>query len=518
MALTLGELASLPELNLEVVAGTAQIHRIVRWVHTSELPDPTPWLTGGELLLTTGMRLNAGAAQRRFVARLAEAGLAGLGFGTGFGFEQVPAEIRRAGDEIGFPVLAVPYETPFIAISKAVSSTLTQDRVRDAETSLDVHRRLAAAMSEGAGAADLLDEIGDIVGGWLVLFDLRGEVISTSAESTGGPEPSWIWSELPASTTGRSSPGVSSHIDQAGGWIALPVFAGGRKEGVLVLGKKARLDHRDRIAAHVAVNALGLVLSSRRAIAEAERRVAGDVITEAVSGRLSGRVLARRLELLNFAAGSRSTVLVVEPLRVLTSGDVDELAWIVDTALGARGTVRTAAVDGSVVALLRHDDPAHAARVLFEELASAGYPSRVAIGRTGPPVALRDSYTAAVLALRTSARDIVRPEDVSSYGVLLGACPRPVVDAFVRSVLGGLVDGGHGRSDDLVASVKAFVRAGGRWEQAARDVGVHRHTLRYRIRRAEEIMERDLSSGEDRLEVFIALKALEALRPDGSLP
>jgi purine catabolism regulator len=66
--------------------------------------------------------------------------------------------------------------------------------------------------------------------------------------------------------------------------------------------------------------------------------------------------------------------------------------------------------------------------------------------------------------------------------------------------------------------VKAFVRAGGRWEQAARDVGVHRHTLRYRIRRAEEIMERDLSSGEDRLEVFIALKALEALRPDGSLP
>ena len=38
----------------------------MRWVHISELPDPTPWLSGGELLLTTGMQLAGDAEQRAY--------------------------------------------------------------------------------------------------------------------------------------------------------------------------------------------------------------------------------------------------------------------------------------------------------------------------------------------------------------------------------------------------------------------------------------------------------------------
>jgi len=43
----------------------------VRWVHISELEDPTPWLSGGELMLTTGISLKGAAKQRAFVRRLA---------------------------------------------------------------------------------------------------------------------------------------------------------------------------------------------------------------------------------------------------------------------------------------------------------------------------------------------------------------------------------------------------------------------------------------------------------------
>ena len=31
----------------------------MRWVHSTELTDPTPWLKGGELLLTMGIQLTA---------------------------------------------------------------------------------------------------------------------------------------------------------------------------------------------------------------------------------------------------------------------------------------------------------------------------------------------------------------------------------------------------------------------------------------------------------------------------
>ena len=54
----------LRELELEIVAGEAGLDRAVRWVHISELADPTPWLSGGELLLTTGLQLGDDAQQR----------------------------------------------------------------------------------------------------------------------------------------------------------------------------------------------------------------------------------------------------------------------------------------------------------------------------------------------------------------------------------------------------------------------------------------------------------------------
>src|SRR4029079_17551468 len=102
----------LRELDVRVVAGEAGLDRAVRWVHISELPDPTPWLSGGELLLTTGLQL--GDEPARYVERLVEHGLTGLGFGVGFGHERIPDALLRAAAAHGFPLFEVPYELPFI--------------------------------------------------------------------------------------------------------------------------------------------------------------------------------------------------------------------------------------------------------------------------------------------------------------------------------------------------------------------------------------------------------------------
>ena len=119
--LTVQDIAAMPALELEVVAGASGLTNEIRWLHASEHADPTPWMSGGELLLATGPRLvDSAEEQRAYVRRLAKHRLAGLGFGLGFGFDTVPEAIVETAEELGFPVLAVPYEVPFIAISKAV--------------------------------------------------------------------------------------------------------------------------------------------------------------------------------------------------------------------------------------------------------------------------------------------------------------------------------------------------------------------------------------------------------------
>src|SRR3954469_4545869 len=106
--LPLGDL--IRDLDVRLVAGEAGVENAVRWVHISELEDPTPWLSGGELLLTTGMGLLDAERQRRLVQRLAPQGRAGPGLATGFAHDAVPEPLQAAAAELGFPLIEVPYE------------------------------------------------------------------------------------------------------------------------------------------------------------------------------------------------------------------------------------------------------------------------------------------------------------------------------------------------------------------------------------------------------------------------
>src|SRR5436189_1699009 len=147
--LPLGDL--IRNLDVRLVAGEAGLENAVRWVHISELEDPTPWLSGGELLLTTGIQLTTAARQRRFAARLAEHALAGLGLGTGFGHRRIPKALAEAAEKVGLPLFEVPYEMPFIAITEKAFSRLVNEQYDVLRRDAAVHERLERLVIEGRG-------------------------------------------------------------------------------------------------------------------------------------------------------------------------------------------------------------------------------------------------------------------------------------------------------------------------------------------------------------------------------
>jgi len=116
------------ELGLRLVSGQEAAQTHVRWVHSTELEDPTPWLKGGELLLTTGIQLGGAKAQREFIERLVDHQIAGLGFGTGFAHKRLPAPLVAAARKRNFPLFEVPYELPFIAITERAFAQLVNER------------------------------------------------------------------------------------------------------------------------------------------------------------------------------------------------------------------------------------------------------------------------------------------------------------------------------------------------------------------------------------------------------
>jgi PucR family transcriptional regulator, purine catabolism regulatory protein len=143
------------EMGLALAAGEEGADAPVRWVHISELPDPTPWLSGGELLLTTGIQLDSEQRQREFVRLLSDRHLAGLGFATGFDHERVPDAIVEEAAVAGFPVFEVPYELPFIAITEKAFTRLVNEQYEVLQRGIAIHKRLERIVLEERG----LDEV-----------------------------------------------------------------------------------------------------------------------------------------------------------------------------------------------------------------------------------------------------------------------------------------------------------------------------------------------------------------------
>jgi len=473
--LTIGDIVSLPTLELEVVGGAGALDREVTWIHVSELDDPTPWLEGGELLVTTGRGLGSTASERRlYLRRLAEHGLAGLALGVGLGYDDVPPELSEEGDRLSFPVLAVPYRTPFIAITKAVAAELASEQLARLEHALAVHEQLAAAVLDGRGVQALLGILCAHVGCSAGLVDEHGRLLG---EQHAGPR-----------------------LDFEGA-LELPVVAGRDLATLRVKKADGELDEEDRRVLHHGQTALAFEFSRRRAVSAAELRLAGDLVDDLVSGRLDEQEVTRRLA----AFGLDPSALHAGLLAATVDEPVDATRDAVATELDGLGVgyLSAARPDRAAFVVAATDEEAllQLAHVLAERLPR----TRVAVGRPVPARELGRSLLEARAALDGSAAQVVTYRELGSLELLLGL-PSAALEAFVDQVLGGAAS-----REQLITSLAALLDSGCRWSDAAASLGVHRHTLRYRMEQLRRETGRHPDDPKQRMELWLAVRAREAL-------
>src|SRR4051812_19454114 len=329
--LPLGDL--IRDLDVRLVAGESGLENAVRWVHISELEDPTPWLSGGELLLTTGMALEDPERQRAYVRRLAGHGLAGLGLGTGFAHQGVPDALSETAAELGFPLVEVPYELPFIAVTEKAASHLVNEHYAVLQRALSAHERLERIVLSERGLDGVAEALASLIGGPAVIFDARGaELVRRShRRPLEDATVDGLREELRARIRDGGRRGYAPAGELEGRALALPVVrtppngtaaSNDVPHAWLVAAKDTgALTEFDRLTLHQAVTIVALELLRRRVADDTERRLAGDLLTALVSGELGGADLARRLE--PFGLGEYVGVLVLQPPRA-SKAEVEE--------------------------------------------------------------------------------------------------------------------------------------------------------------------------------------------------
>jgi PucR family transcriptional regulator, purine catabolism regulatory protein len=365
------------ELGLTLASGEESAQTHVRWVHSTELLDPTPWLKGGELLLTMGIQLDGPKAQRELIDRLVDHEIAGLGLGVGFTHKRLPAALVAAARKRAFPLFEVPYELPFIAITERAFTQLVNERY---------------------------------------------EML--------------------------------------------------------------------------------------------QRNMVGDVLAEALTGHLYPEELQARLR--PFGIGEQSAVLAFKlPDASAGAALLERLLEReqLPSLVAIRAGLLCAVLDGEGL------EPVELARRLRGELAVRfGQTVAAAASRVAPTHSLRLSFHEARCALEAvrlqngDAPEVASYKDLGAFQLLLSLQDDDALVSYCRGVLGPVEQGEGDYGDELLRSLDVFIEHNGHWEKAASALYCHRHTLRYRIRRIEQLTGRDFSNARDRIEFWLALRGRELAR------
>lgn len=434
--------------------------RDVTAVHVSELTDPGRFLQGGELILTTGIPLHTDRAQvDAYIAGLKRVGIAALALGLGESFAQIPRDLIDACGQADLPLFAVPPETAFLAVSRAfLSLSIEASREQSWASAFSLHRALMAATFDRSRRAELgvVDALAAHLGRWVVY--VGDGLVAPSAT----PRPQRAIIEQVAgrlSRQGTDASLTSIALTVGGEHVsAFPIVGDSSVIGYLCVSGGSPIESTDRQSIYHAASALASAAGSTQGIGSLQEAVAQLLLSGHVAAAVD-LAAEGRVRLL----GPRVKLLVVRSAR----GGFD-----VSSALSCRR-------QGLLHVLVSAD-----VSVAFGDGLT---------GATSPAISLESLPELAprvLAAARTARTGVVVPVAAEREGSAAQWVTRL-----------------ESHSDAFVPTAAAYLRSQGRWEQASRELGIHRNTLRQRIQAIRATTRIDLDDPDTAAAIWLELRA-----------
>lgn len=502
VAIRLDDLLRDPALGLRLLTGAAGGD--VTWAHSSDLLDPTPFLEADNLLLTTGTQFageTSPAEYGGYVDRLVSVGVTALGFGTEV-VRTTPEPLIAACTQHGLPLVEVPYRTPFIALARRVADAQAeQDHARDL-WALETQRALALAALSANRIAGVLEELSRRLQADVLLLDAHGEVLSEHGRHRlAGAELAAVQTEARRLLHRRLRSGSALDLpgrpDSSAEQRTVTMQTLGRRHELRGVLAVTLVERPDTAATAVITNAVAF---AEFAVEDAARREESILALNAQLFHLAlaGHVGAAADVLV--AAGKQlpeaPVRLLLTPLRTDTDAGELEHALSVRMAraqcsvLATRWHGRFAVVvddamaDSAAAVITARQTPVVMSRpVGWSDLIAALHETREALDAAPP--------TAQVIELETSA--------------ILGLLSRDEIESLAQERLAPLLAAPDGA--DLRRVLETWLRHNAGWDPAARELGMHRHTLKAQVKRAGGLVRLDLDTFEAKAELWALLTA-----------
>ncbi|MFJ2617964.1 PucR family transcriptional regulator [Glutamicibacter sp. NPDC087344] len=461
-AVTVRDLTLDPSLETSVLAGAAGLGRVLDWAQTSEMPDPWTWLGEGELLMTMGITFPAHPTEQcRYISKLNAAGVAAVTFGADGMQPPLTPEMLAEADRLSFPILMTGENTPFVVIARLVAAANGNQQSRSILALSRIYQVAGAQEPEQRRAGQWVKE----------LFNIDAAVVDTETGCVV------IGNHI------ASQPHLRAHT--------LSTI----RPATLQISRGADLD------------SLSLVHLKQVLTVDANA-VLQEALTAIANGEAAITAQRRRQDFATRSIAQQSA-LPNGTYRVLASQDKDHQRLVLGLAL-SRVQPFSRKMNGATLTMVTTGNLGLAERI-YRELG-------VAAGLSSEHLDLADltgAASEAVNALDAGLKSGSTWSEFQGERVSLLARSRSEAMEIIRSVLGPLRETKESISV-LRDSLFLLLDNDLNWQLTAQQLGIHRQTLAYRIRRAEELTGHRLKVVGDLAELWLARQAWSMMDGGGT--
>ena len=496
--MTIAELLAEPQLGLTLIAGAGGLENRITWAHTSDLPRPWEWVTGGEIMMTNGMSIPADAAGQVALAEaLVAAGASGFAIGEKMHAPPMCPEFLSACDRLAFPLLSVPFPLPFIAIARSVAeSSMFEEsqRLRQTARIYDLLRHNRTSASEWhelmvGVAANLEAQVFVVDRNCLHPWHAEGEALPERLAEEISPflrapidaSKKFLWHQLPGDRDVLMMD-IPTHVDAV--LVALP----------------RQTVRPDAIVLLHAASVLGLVLSRTALEHESERRLGAEFLSQVFEGQVGAAEFERRIG----EFGVPASGFVVASM----SGSDDRQLADMHLSLWRHGVASIGIRRLNRLHLLLPSDGIEA---ILRHIVDADI--HVGVSREAEVNGIRRALQESLWALATAdslSAPFLRYAEGSSW---LGLTSFEEGGALAEQLLGPILRYEAGHHADLLTTLKTYLAEQRSLQKTAAALFVHRQTIVYRIRKIEELTKLDLSETSTIARLWFALQIQDALDP-----
>ncbi|MCI1915045.1 MAG: PucR family transcriptional regulator [Bifidobacteriaceae bacterium] len=542
MAISLRDLVSVASLNLRLRVGGEfeSLDEPLSWVHSTELMDPTAYLEGGELILTTGLQFarlsrrdEHGEEEDHYVERLDGVGVRGIGFGTGLEYSHVPQWLVDQCETWKMPLIEVPLETPFIAIVKSVSRGQSDSYNRDIRRLYNAQRSLFRSIQTLDPLSSIVKKLAELIGGWAAFLNPSGKVVESSHAALPlelrGVDDAMSFTAL----------GQAKFLHSKGYDIAIFHVAAAQRQsvGYLVAGRFGRKGSLNHPLVSQTAALLSLAVSRNASASRSLERIRSAMVRRCLEGdvasvreyaddlwdglppeplsavRITGDQDALEAAQALFEPMHRS---LAKNLNAAVSGVVEGDLWAIVSRSNLRDWLDQIQRDSRLVigvssGFVWTDAPRarHEAYQAAAEAIASGE-SVVQYGQRGGAATLEALIEPSMLRAFGDLR--LAPIANMSFNVSIGPhssrgdTEKLAVATPAESVAAAKEGEDTPRVLPAIEVLRAWLRAGCKYEEAAEGLGLHRHTVRKYVTRICAALDADPANPEHVAELWYACR------------